>query len=137
MKKLFLMIALGFIATAVYAEDYYCKWCGQKFTNPATLVLNQCRLTPNPDKKHELFQGDSNQSRYMCEYCGVVSSSIKSLTYNKCPMRKNERHSPYEGRLKEEYLCKKCGRSFRNAKMMLHNICPRKGGTVKYHELAR
>ena len=137
MKKLFLMIAWGFIATAAYAGDYYCKWCGEKAPNLPTLVRNRCSLNPNSDKKHELFQGNTRQGRYMCEYCGTISSSIKSLTYNRCPMRKNMRHSPYEGGLKGEYVCKKCGKSFRNAKMMLQNTCTMKGGTVKYHELAR
>ena len=79
--------------------NYYCKYCGQKFSSVASLTANPCPMHPNgfAKGKHELYEG-SEKSKYTCKYCGQTFSSISSMTANPCPRHPDGfakgKHSP-------------------------------------------
>lgn len=79
--------------------NYYCEYCGAKYTSVSSLTVNSCRRHPNGANqgKHKLYEG-GEKSQYTCKYCGVNSSSLSSLTVNSCrrhPDGPNKgKHSP-------------------------------------------
>jgi len=72
-------------------QNYYCKWCGNRYSSVKTLTSGTC---PNsPTKKHELYEG-SEKSQYTCKYCGNKYSSLKTLTNGSCPNSPTKKHQP-------------------------------------------
>jgi DNA-directed RNA polymerase subunit RPC12/RpoP len=71
--------------------NFYCKHCGQKFSDVRNLTSNSC--SKSPSKKHELFEG-SEQSEYYCVHCGQKFSDIRNLTSNSCSKSPSRYHSP-------------------------------------------
>jgi DNA-directed RNA polymerase subunit RPC12/RpoP len=74
------------------AENFYCKWCGQKFPSVSSLTMNSCSRNPE-GKKHELYEG-SEKSQYTCKYCGQKFPSLSSLTMNFCTKSPHKKHAP-------------------------------------------
>jgi DNA-directed RNA polymerase subunit RPC12/RpoP len=73
--------------------NYYCKWCGQKYSSVLSLTSHSCSKNPN-GKKHELYEG-SEKSKYTCKWCGQQYSSILSLTSHSCSKNPNgKKHEP-------------------------------------------
>jgi DNA-directed RNA polymerase subunit RPC12/RpoP len=70
--------------------NFYCEYCGAKFSNVSSLTNNWCSRHPNgPSKgKHKLYEG-SEKSKYTCKYCGQSFSSLSSLTNNWCSRHPN------------------------------------------------
>ena len=70
--------------------NYYCEYCGQKFSSVSSLVAASCSRHPNGmgKGKHKLYEG-SEKSQYSCKYCGTSTSSISSLTGNSCHRHPN------------------------------------------------
>lgn len=70
--------------------NFYCEYCGQKFSSVTSLTANSCHRHPNgPNKgKHKLYEG-SEKSKYTCKYCGQSFSSLTSLTGNSCHRHPN------------------------------------------------
>lgn len=79
--------------------NYYCKYCGQKFSSVNSLTSHSCPRHPNGmfKGKHELYEG-SEKSKYTCKYCGQSFSSISSMTSHSCPRHPDGtfkgKHSP-------------------------------------------
>ncbi len=79
--------------------NYYCKYCGAKYSSVNSLTINSCPRHPDgPCKgKHALYEG-SEKSQYVCKYCGSKYSSLSSLTINSCPRHPDGpckgKHSP-------------------------------------------
>ena len=79
--------------------NYYCEYCGQKYSSVSSLTSSSCFRHPNgPNKgKHKLYEG-SEKSQYVCKYCGQKYSSLSSLTSSSCfrhPSGANKgKHSP-------------------------------------------
>ncbi len=79
--------------------NYYCKYCGQKFSSVNSLTSHNCPRHPNGTFKgnHELYEG-SEKSKYTCKYCGQIFSSISSMTDHNCPRHPDGtfkgKHSP-------------------------------------------
>jgi len=65
--------------------NFYCEYCGQKFSSVQSLTSNRCSKHPDGANKgyHKLYEG-SEKSQYTCKYCGQKFSSIQSLTSNRC-----------------------------------------------------
>ena len=65
--------------------NFYCEYCGQKYTSVQSLTANKCMRHPNGSfkGKHKLYEGNE-KSQYVCKYCGQKYSSLSSLTANKC-----------------------------------------------------
>ena len=65
--------------------NFYCEYCGQKFSSVSSLTAGYCiRQTDGPQKgRHKLYEG-SEKSKYTCKYCGQSSNSISSLTSGYC-----------------------------------------------------
>ncbi len=65
--------------------NFYCEYCGQKFSSVTSLTAGSCYRHPNgPNKgKHKLYEG-SEKSKYTCKYCGQSFSSLTSLTAGSC-----------------------------------------------------
>lgn len=65
--------------------NFYCEYCGQKYSSVSSLTANSCSRHPNgPCKgKHKLYEG-SEKSQYVCKYCGQKYSSLSSLTGISC-----------------------------------------------------
>ena len=65
--------------------NFYCEYCGQKFSTVSSLTSNNC--TRHPDGvnkgKHKLYEG-SEKSQDTCKYCGQKSPSISNLTSTNC-----------------------------------------------------
>lgn len=79
--------------------NYYCEYCGKKFTSVNTLTANNCIRHPNGQLKgkHKLYEG-SEKKQYICKYCGQKFSSLTTLTGNNCIRHPNGqlkgKHSP-------------------------------------------
>ena len=61
--------------------NYYCEYCGAKYSSVSGLTTGSCSRHPNgPHKgKHKLYEG-SEKSQYVCKYCGTKYSSLSGLT---------------------------------------------------------
>jgi uncharacterized protein (DUF983 family) len=72
--------------------NFYCKWCGRKYTSVSSLVAGSCSYNPE-SKKHELYEG-SEKSQYTCKFCGREYSSLTSLTAGTCSKSPTKKHQP-------------------------------------------
>ena len=70
--------------------NFYCEYCGQKYSNVTSLTANSCSRHPNGNGKgkHKLYEG-SEKSKYTCKYCGQSYSTLTSLTVNSCSRHPN------------------------------------------------
>ena len=70
--------------------NFYCEYCGQKYSSVSSLTGSFCIRHPNgPGKgKHKLYEG-AEKSQYVCKYCGQKYSSISSLTGSYCSRHPN------------------------------------------------
>ena len=79
--------------------NYYCEYCGQKFSSVQILTSGNCTKHPNGTLKgkHKLYEG-SEKSQYICKYCGNKFSSLIQLTSGNCVKHPNGtlkgKHSP-------------------------------------------
>ena len=66
--------------------NFYCEYCGGKFSGPRNLTIQNCMKHPNGalKGKHKLYEG-SEKSQYFCKYCGKKFSSLQPLTASSCP----------------------------------------------------
>jgi DNA-directed RNA polymerase subunit RPC12/RpoP len=66
--------------------NYYCKYCGTKNSNLASLTVSDCQRHPaGPNKgKHALYEG-AEKPKYECKHCGASNSNLASLTGSSCP----------------------------------------------------
>lgn len=57
--------------------NYYCEYCGQKYTNVQSLTKTSCPRHPDGTNRgnHKLYEG-SEKSQYVCKYCGRTFTSI-------------------------------------------------------------
>ena len=80
-------------------SNYYCKYCGTKYSSVSSLTSAPCNRHPDGANKgkHALYEGEE-KSQYTCKYCGTKYSSISSLTSAPCnrhPDGANKgKHSP-------------------------------------------
>ena len=70
----------------------YCKWCGQKYSDPRSLSINSCRQNPE-GTKHAIYEG-SEKKQYLCKYCGRKYPDLRSLCINSCKESPSKHHSP-------------------------------------------
>ena len=70
--------------------NYYCEYCGQKFSSVSSLTAMSCSRHPlGPGKgKHKLYEG-SEKAKYTCKYCGQTFGSISSMTGLSCSRHPN------------------------------------------------
>lgn len=70
--------------------NFYCEYCGQKYSSVSSLTLGTCSRHPNGSNKgkHKLYEG-SEKPKYTCKYCGQQYSSISSLTLGTCSRHPN------------------------------------------------
>ena len=79
--------------------NYYCEYCGTKYSSVTLLTGSSCHRHPNgPNKgKHKLYEG-SEKRTYTCKYCGTAYSSLTLLTGSACYRHPNgptkEKHAP-------------------------------------------
>ena len=79
--------------------NFYCEYCGQKYSSVASLSANNCSRHPDGSGKgrHKLYEG-SEKSKYTCKYCGQSYGNLVSLTSNNCYKHPNGngkgRHAP-------------------------------------------
>lgn len=79
--------------------NFYCEYCGQKFSSASSLTAGNCMRHPNGTYKgrHKLYEG-SEKSKYTCKYCGQTFNSISSMTAGNCMRHPNGtckgRHAP-------------------------------------------
>lgn len=61
--------------------NFYCEYCGTKYSSVTYLTGAWCHRHPNGSNKgkHKLYEG-SEKSKYTCKYCGTSYSSLTSLT---------------------------------------------------------
>ena len=67
------------------AQNFYCEYCGAKYSSIASLTSGYCLKHPNgPNKgKHKLYEG-GEKSEYFCKYCGAKNKSLQSLVNGYC-----------------------------------------------------
>lgn len=65
--------------------NFYCEYCGQKFSSVSNLTASSCPRHPlgSHKGKHKLYEG-SEKPKYTCKYCGQSFSSISTLTSSSC-----------------------------------------------------
>ena len=80
-------------------SNFYCEYCGEAFSNPRNLTIQNCMRHPNGTLKgkHKLYEG-GEKSQYFCKYCGQKYSDLRSLTSSNCTRHPNGagkgKHSP-------------------------------------------
>lgn len=75
-------------------QNYYCVYCGAKYSAINLLTLNLCPRNPeNPRGNHKLYEG-SEKPHYFCKYCGAKYPTIGMMTLNLCHKSPLGRHSP-------------------------------------------
>ncbi len=110
--------------------NYYCEYCGQKFSSVQSLTGMSCSRHPNGfcKGKHKLYEG-REESKYICEYCGQTFSSIQNMTGSSCGRHPNGfckgNHRPFIGGIKQNYTCKYCGQSFSSLQTLTGMSCSR------------
>ena len=110
--------------------NYYCEYCGTKYSSISSLTANTCSRHPDGvhQGRHKLYEG-SEKSQYFCEYCGTKYSSISSLTANTCSRHPDGvhqgRHKVYKGSEKSRYTCKYCGSEYSSISSLTANTCSR------------
>ena len=81
------------------AQNFYCEYCGTKYSSISSLTSGYCLKHPNgPNKgKHKLYEG-GEKSEYFCKYCGAKNKSLQSLVNSYCLKHPNGpnkgKHSP-------------------------------------------
>ncbi len=70
--------------------NFYCEYCGTKYTDVRVLTAGACPRHPNGagKGKHKLYEG-GEKSKYTCKYCGLNHSDLKVLTSGACPRHPN------------------------------------------------
>ena len=65
--------------------NFYCEYCGSKYSSVASLTSSNCAKHPmgSYKGKHKLYEG-SEKSQYTCKYCGKNYSNLASLTSDNC-----------------------------------------------------
>ena len=65
--------------------NYFCEYCGRKYTSVSTLTSGNCQRHPSGANKgkHKLYEG-GEKSQYICKYCGRKGTNISNLTAGKC-----------------------------------------------------
>ena len=75
--------------------NFYCEYCGNKYSSVSSLTASTCSRHPNGagKGKHKLYEG-SEKSQYTCKCCGSKSSSLSSLTSLSCSKSSTKKHQP-------------------------------------------
>ena len=70
--------------------NYYCEYCGTKYSSISSLTNGACGRHPNGCNKgkHKLYEG-AEKTEYFCKYCGQKYSNISSLTNGTCGRHPN------------------------------------------------
>jgi DNA-directed RNA polymerase subunit RPC12/RpoP len=65
--------------------NFYCEYCGSKYSSISTLTNFNCQRHPSGagKGKHKLYEGNE-KSEYNCKYCGSKYSNIGTLTNFNC-----------------------------------------------------
>mgnify|MGYP004631632921 CR=1 FL=1 len=73
--------------------NFYCEYCGAKFSNASSLLSQSCSRYPSGfhKGKHKLYEG-SEKNKYLCKYCGASFNSLSSLTSQTCSKHPNGFH---------------------------------------------
>jgi len=66
--------------------NYYCEYCGQRFSSVVSLTAGSCSRHPlgSGKGKHKLYEG-SEKSKYTCKYCGQTFSSMTAGSCSRHP----------------------------------------------------
>ena len=66
--------------------NFYCEYCGQKYSDVKSLTASSCPRHPDGQYKgkHKLYEG-GEKSQYTCKYCGQKYSNLRDLTASSCP----------------------------------------------------
>ena len=77
------------------AQNFYCEYCGAKYSSISFLTSGSCPNHPDGKGRHKPYKGDE-KSQYSCKYCGAKYSSISFLTSGSCPDHPNGKgkHAP-------------------------------------------
>ena len=78
--------------TKINMANFYCKWCGSKYSSVTSLTSGSCSKNPE-GKKHGLYEG-SEKSQYVCKCCGSKYSSLTSLCSGSCSKSPTKKHQP-------------------------------------------
>jgi len=76
------------------AEEYYCKYCGKKYSHLSELTSGNCLKSPT--RKHVVFEGRTDGD-FICKHCGKKYHHLSELTSGSCPKSPTKKHEPYEG----------------------------------------
>jgi len=65
--------------------NFYCEYCGTKYSSVASLTSSSCSKHPlGANKgKHKLYEG-TEKAKYTCKYCGTQYTTISSMTSSSC-----------------------------------------------------
>lgn len=65
--------------------NFYCEYCGVKYSSVSALTSASCHRHPDGSHKgkHKLYEG-SEKSKYTCKFCGVFYSSLSAMGSATC-----------------------------------------------------
>ena len=84
---------VSIIITVQTMANYYCEYCGTKYSSVSTLASASCMRHPNGSYKgkHKLYEG-SEKSQYTCKHCGTKYANLSTLTSGSCMRHPNGAH---------------------------------------------
>ena len=89
LTKSFITIVLTAGVLLPLAADYYCKYCGDKFSNPDAVRYGLCLHSGN--KKHTVIS--CQRGHFACEQCGDRFSDPTAVRYGHCLRSSNHKHT--------------------------------------------
>ena len=114
------------------AQNFYCKYCGVRFSSIMSLTRNSCNYSPT--KYHVLYEG-SERNQYTCKYCGIKYNNLQTLVKNTCQRNpQGKYHSPILEEKEEDKnmaICKYCGVQYTSVMALVRNQC--NYSPTKYH----
>ncbi|MDR2835173.1 MAG: hypothetical protein LBV69_03090 [Bacteroidales bacterium] len=68
-----LYLCNGELKTENTPANFYCEYCGAKYSSVSSLTSNWCSKHPDGASKgkHKLYEG-SEKNKYTCKYCGQM-----------------------------------------------------------------
>lgn len=69
--------------------SFYCKFCGEEFSDLSRLLNSYCNRHPNGGGNyHQAYEG-SNTNPFYCKYCGETFSDLSRLLNSYCNRHPN------------------------------------------------
>ena len=118
------LLFLGGVSSTVFASEFYCKYCGDSFSNAYSTRTGYCMYSAA--RKHTVII--CKNKKFICERCGESFSYPGAVRTGTCLYSSNRKHvlsggSEGRGGRATQYICRFCGEIFSNASTVRAGTC--------------